>query len=488
MKPRVVIVEDDESLAWIVTEQVRQACPELDVYCFTDPTRALAHVRQEPPQLLITDLRMPGLSGVDLVRKARSTVTALPVIVMTGDCTADERRTLLRHGVSDWLNKPFEMEELLAAVAHALAPEPPPQDWPAMLAEGEFTLCGAEFAPAPAPKVSQTLGSLPSEGTIHFAPAAFNFSPTPPAVVPTSVQVKQPSAPVGEQPDWQVVIVPLQEDAPAADTAPPPSLPAAPPLPGGQPGREILSPPWMAGLLLSDVLNETPRLRADLLPPGTTDKWLYQAGRYCLKTSQEHCFADLATASAYLSEYLADHAALGELHPDDTFHVLTPDDREQYWLWTIAPWLLTLERELDEAAELDDEVALAAALCKFAEAAECSLRLALSQRVLLNVQPASFASVYAGGPLVYVGNRIERGYCLPDIGQALLSPAEVFAAWPQAVDVYLNVLGVGISHRFTREQVRQLDLLRALREVTLTDPALQLAQTQLIERIRQCPE
>ena len=437
---------------------------------------------------------------------------------MTGDWKPDERRALLRHGVSDWLEKPFEIEELLAALTHALEPAEPTPDWPELLAESAFTLCDTEFTPLLAHGLhSDTLGNQ-----FNYA-SEFSVAQLPQTLATQDFQASSAAHldTARESLDWDVAIIPISLDAfnptpvslsdlaagNGANTAPaalpatlgtvltaepapeaPASEPFAPPFPGSQPGLEILNPPWMAGLLLSDVRTETPRLRLDLLPPEQAGQaWLYQAGKYCLKTSQQHCFTDADTANLYLDAFLQDHAALDELHPDDTFFVLTPDARGCYWLWTISPWLVTLEGELAEAVAQNDEVALAASLCKFAEAVQCSLQLALEKRLLLGVHPANFASTYAGGPLVYINEGIERGYCLPDIGQALLARVTEYAAWPQALGVYLDVLGVGISHRFNREQVRQLDLLRAVRDVPAESESLRAAQAQLIERIRQCP-
>jgi hypothetical protein len=280
--------------------------------------------------------------------------------------------------------------------------------------------------------------------------------------------------------------------APAAATALPPQIESAnslphPPWPGRGTDPEMVTPMWMAEVLLSEIGPYEPRLRTDLIKsrPGA---WLYQLGRYCLRTTINKRFPDRKTAEAAIQVCLRDHTALGELHAGDTFFVLTPDAEEQYWLWTVSAWLTTLEAELTLALKQQDEVALAAGLCKYAEAILCSLQLALGKRLILTVEPANFATVYEGGPLVYVDDEIEHGYCLANVGQTILSIAETYADWPQAVSVYLDVLGVGVCSRFKREQVRRLDLLRSLRDVPANSPALQTAQARLIDRIRRCPE
>lgn len=502
MNQRVMIAESDEDLAGLLVEQLRWTRPELEVCRSTNADGLFEQMRQQLPDLLIVDLRLPGLNEAGLLPNVRNLAARLPVIVMAADCKPDERRLALRYGVSGWLEKPFKPEELLSTLAWALRDEVRAPDWRERLAESAFALRAVESA----------MSAATLEDTEDGHPFCLTQTPLQQQVAETSTfSVVAPGAP-----DWddaEVAIIPLAEPlagvttglrrtygiplrelAMAADTATievvslrPQRVQLAPPLPGTQPDKEIVSPAWMANLLQGDQFLEAPSLRADLMQPGEVGQnWIYQAGKYCLKTSRHFCFDDPAAAHAYLETYLQKHAALGELYPDHTFFVLTPDPQGQFWLWTIAPWLVTLEMELADAVQQRDEVALATALCKFAEAVQRSLQLALQKQLLLNVQPSKFASLYAGGPLVYVADEIGQGGRLPNIGAAIFSCAATYAAWPQALHVYLDVLGVGLSHRFNGEQVRQLDLLRAVSEVPLQAGALREAQTQLIERIQSC--
>ncbi|MBI1762763.1 MAG: response regulator [Acidobacteria bacterium] len=512
MKQQVMIAEPDEKLAGMLAEQLRRARPELEVRHIADSSRLLEQMQAQPPDLLITDFRLPGLSGADLLPKVRDFAARLPVIVMAAECKPDERRVALRYGVSGWLEKPFRSEELLSTVAWALRDEVRAPDWRERLAESAFAL----KAVASAMSAAAHLNSAPEE-------YAFDFSATAPVRYAADRRVgnlslqHQPAADVlPTAPDWNgadVAIIPLNGACSGAaagsirvderrgnelalSTLAAPfevvsvraePLQLEPPLPGSQPDKEIVSPAWMASLLLDEQFLETPTPRLDLMQPGDLGQhWIYQAGKYCLKTSRALCFDTPAAATAYLETYLQEHAALGEMYPDHTFFVLTPDDRGHYWLWAIAPWLVTLERELADAVSQNDEVALAAALCKFAEAVQRSLQLALQKHLLLDVRPANFASMYAGGPLVYVADALGHGTCLPDIGKALFACAADYAAWPQALHVYLDLLGVGLSNRFNREQVRQLDLLKVVRAVHLESEAMRAAQAQLIERIQNC--
>lgn len=518
MKQRVLIAESDETLAGMLANQIRLARPELEIRHIPDSTRLFEQIQRQVPDLLIADLRLPGLNGAELLPTVRGLAARLPVIVLAAECKPDERRVALRHGVSGWLEKPFKPEELLSTVAWALRDEVRAPDWRERLAESAFALKAVESAMSAAAQLATA--KLPTAkfedgGNGH----AINF--TLDLLVNEATASDAGNTPLSDAatdtPDWseaEVAIIPLHEVPPEARVGrrrtygrpmgelamatatatievvslQPEPVHLAPPLPGSQPDKEIVSPAWMASLLLDAQFLETPALRTDLLRSGDFgQRWIYQAGKYCLKTSRQLCFNNPAAAHAYLETYLQKHAALGELYPDNTFFVLTPDVQGQFWLWTISPWLVTLEMELADAVKQNDEVALAAALCKFAEAVQRALQLALQKQLLLKIHPAKFASMYAGGPLVYVADEIGHGTRLPDIGPAVFACAADYAAWPQALHVYLDLLGISLSHRFTREQVRQLDLARAVSEVPLATEALRAAQAQLVERIQSCP-
>jgi hypothetical protein len=268
---------------------------------------------------------------------------------------------------------------------------------------------------------------------------------------------------------------------------------ALPPLPGSNPAKEIVSPTEMAKVLATEISVKQPRFRRDWLtePEGEnprSNSLVYQAGSWCLRTSLARRFDSLAEADAALRNHLEVLGLLDDLVPPNNFFVLSPDQTEHYWFWTVSPWLLTLEAELKQSVAQEDEVALAATLCKYAEAILRSLQLALRRNVLLNIEPSSFATTYAGGPLVYLDDEMGWGTCIAGVGQQILARAEEYAKWKQAIEVYLDVLGVGICKRFKRDDIHHLDLLRALRDVPVTSETMYVAQARLLERVRKIPE
>jgi hypothetical protein len=265
-------------------------------------------------------------------------------------------------------------------------------------------------------------------------------------------------------------------------------------LPGSNSAKEIVTPTAMAKILADEISVKKPRLRRDWLSGlaqgenAKSTSLVYQAGSWCLRTSLNRRFDSLAEADAALRSHLEVLGLLGDLQPPNNFFVLAPDETAHYWFWTVSPWLLTLEAELKQSVAQEDEVALAATLCKYAEAALRSLQLALQRNVLLNIAPSSFATTYTGGPLVYLDDEMGWGTCVAGVGQEILARVEEHANWKQAIEIYLDVLGVGICKRFKRDDIHHLDLLRALRDVPVTSEAMYVAQARLLEQVRKCPE
>ncbi len=121
MTPRVIFVDDEEHLVWSLLHRVKQVRPDLTFEGFVDPREALARIEQAPPQALVTDMRMPGMSGVELLMQARSIVPGLPVVVATALGSSDLRAEIDTRGSVEYLEKPYPINALLAAIDAVLA-------------------------------------------------------------------------------------------------------------------------------------------------------------------------------------------------------------------------------------------------------------------------------------------------------------------------------------------------------------------------------
>ncbi|MGO2393059.1 MAG: nitrogen regulation protein NR(I) [Halomonas sp.] len=116
---RVVIVDDDRAIRWVLERALAQ--PDLDVECIERADVALARVLESPPDVLVTDIRMPGIDGLDLMSRVREAHPDLPVIVMTAHSDLDSAVASYQGGAFEYLPKPFDVDEALALVRRAVA-------------------------------------------------------------------------------------------------------------------------------------------------------------------------------------------------------------------------------------------------------------------------------------------------------------------------------------------------------------------------------
>ena len=111
---KILIVDDEVDLAQALAALLGNAGYACAV-C-TDGARAYDAFLAECPDLVLTDLRMPGSSGMDLLKKVRHHSPTLPVILLTAFATVDLAVEAMREGAADFLAKPFLPEELLAKI------------------------------------------------------------------------------------------------------------------------------------------------------------------------------------------------------------------------------------------------------------------------------------------------------------------------------------------------------------------------------------
>jgi two-component system, NtrC family, response regulator PilR len=119
MKPRVLVCDDEPSLREMLGILLRRAGYEITLA--SGLREALARVAEsEPFDAVITDLRMPDGSGMDVLRAARERDDSTQVLMITAHATTEQAVEAMRLGAYDYVQKPFENEELLAALEKAL--------------------------------------------------------------------------------------------------------------------------------------------------------------------------------------------------------------------------------------------------------------------------------------------------------------------------------------------------------------------------------
>jgi len=123
---RIVLVDDEEALAWSLSSRIARAYPTYRVETANDGEAALKLIGDSSIDLLIADIRMPGMSGIDLVLAVRNRLPKLPVIVMTAFKSVDI--TSIHAGpFTGFLEKPFEFDLLREQIDQALIPKSSPQ-------------------------------------------------------------------------------------------------------------------------------------------------------------------------------------------------------------------------------------------------------------------------------------------------------------------------------------------------------------------------
>ncbi len=118
MKPRIAVLDDERRMVDIVGMVLRRE--GYDVSTFVDPHEALAALEKQPFDLLLTDLRMPGLDGVEVLRRARALEPELPIILITAHASVATAIAAMRSGAFDYVEKPFDNTELRTLVKRAL--------------------------------------------------------------------------------------------------------------------------------------------------------------------------------------------------------------------------------------------------------------------------------------------------------------------------------------------------------------------------------
>jgi len=117
-RPRVLVVDDEATIRDLLSKTL--ALAEYDVDLAPDGRTALERLRMIPYDLLITDLKMPGVDGLTVIREARRLKADLPVIIITGFSNEASAIEAVNLGVSGYLTKPFRVPRVLAAASKAL--------------------------------------------------------------------------------------------------------------------------------------------------------------------------------------------------------------------------------------------------------------------------------------------------------------------------------------------------------------------------------
>jgi len=119
---RILIIEDQLELARGL--EINLSREGYEVLCATTGEQGLLIAERERPDLVLLDLMLPGMGGLDVCRELRGRGNAVPVIMLTAKSTIPDRVVGLELGADDYVTKPFSLPELLARI-HARLRRPP---------------------------------------------------------------------------------------------------------------------------------------------------------------------------------------------------------------------------------------------------------------------------------------------------------------------------------------------------------------------------
>jgi len=116
--PTVWVIDDDRSIRWVLEKALGRA--DLDVTCFENGSNILQQLQQGQPDVIISDIRMPGIDGIELLKQIQSSYPTLPVIIITAHSDLDSALQSYEGGAFEYLPKPFDTDDAVALVKRAL--------------------------------------------------------------------------------------------------------------------------------------------------------------------------------------------------------------------------------------------------------------------------------------------------------------------------------------------------------------------------------
>jgi two-component system response regulator AtoC len=116
---RILVVDDEAALGENIQRMLR--LPGTAVSVFVDPAKGLAECLANPPDLVLLDVRMPGMSGEEFFSRLHEAHPGLPIVFLTAFGSVEGAVLAMRNGAFDYLQKPFKREELVLVVNRALS-------------------------------------------------------------------------------------------------------------------------------------------------------------------------------------------------------------------------------------------------------------------------------------------------------------------------------------------------------------------------------
>lgn len=117
---RILLVDDDAALLDVLPRTIELRIMHVTVTACDSPEAALAQIQSSHFDLIITDLNMPRMDGLSLVRQIKATFPAMPILIITGHGDEEAEHRAMQAGVDDFILKPFDRLEFAAAIERLL--------------------------------------------------------------------------------------------------------------------------------------------------------------------------------------------------------------------------------------------------------------------------------------------------------------------------------------------------------------------------------
>ena len=118
-RQKIFVIDDEQNVCLTISEALQ--AEGFEVYCYQNPVEGLQDVSQKNPDLIITDLLMPGLDGLKLIQRVKSFNPEINILMITAHASLESAIGAIRAGANDYLIKPFKIDELLKAVQKTLS-------------------------------------------------------------------------------------------------------------------------------------------------------------------------------------------------------------------------------------------------------------------------------------------------------------------------------------------------------------------------------
>ena len=110
-KSQVWVVDDDRSIRWVLEKALSQA--GIENQTFSDGDTLLQRMTTEQPSVIISDIRMPGIDGIELLSQLNAAYPKLPIIITTAHSDLDSAVNSYQKGAFEYLPKPFDIDEVV---------------------------------------------------------------------------------------------------------------------------------------------------------------------------------------------------------------------------------------------------------------------------------------------------------------------------------------------------------------------------------------